>query len=268
MSRLHSMMCLVAVWCALALLAGCAPGAPPALATISPEAAGLTWRECPHTADWAALAACLGHPLPLPTEAEKAGVSVDSEQGHRLQIGADVYETREALGLFRNSSAFYEEGRLPGWARLVAGVSPNRYTLYRNGQPIASLPGVRCAFDGHSPDRSLADIGGRAAWAFYDFDLEQATVVYDGQDVRALYGVDRAIAPYEVGGKLIFLASRGTESFVVYDGRRVDAGPLGVGTTLALCCEGALYNPRYGGGSYVFWASRDGASICVEVAAR
>ena len=94
----------------------------------------------------------------------------------------------------------------------------------------------------------------------------RATIVYDGQDVRRLYGLDRAIAPYEVGGKLIFLGNRAERSFVVYDGRQV--GPDWPGRlSLAFCCEGVLYNPRDGGGRYLFWGGQDGAAVCVEMAA-
>ncbi|HOG48233.1 MAG TPA: hypothetical protein PLJ35_19840 [Anaerolineae bacterium] len=174
---------------------------------------------------------------------DRAKWGANTEHGHRLEIGADVYETREASGLF--------------W---------NTYTLYKSGRAIATLRGVRDSFDGRSPDLSLTNIGGKAAWAFYDHVRDQATIVHDGQDVRTLYGLDRAIAPYEIDGKLIFLGNRAGRSFVVYDGRRVGADWPGH-LSLALCCEGVLYNPRSGGGRYMFWGGQDGAAVCVEMAA-
>ncbi len=85
--------------------------------------------------------------------------------------------------------------------------------------------------------------------------------------MRTLYGLDRAIAPYEIDGKLIFLGNRAGRSFVVYDGRQVGADWPGH-LSLALCCEGVLYNPRYGGGRYLFWGGQDGAAVCVETVAR
>lgn len=224
-------------------LAGCAR-APAGLPQVSPEEAGLGWRECPRTADWAVLEACFGHPLPAPDEVDTAKSGMDTAHGHRLEIGADFYETREASGLL--------------W---------NTYTLYKNGRAIATLRGVRDSFDGRSPDLSLTNVGGKAAWAFYDRVRDQATIVYDGQDVRALYGLERAIAPYEVGGKLIFLGSRGERCFVVYDGRQVGPDSVCAHLSLAFCCEGVLDNPRYGGGRYMFWGGQDGAAVCVEMAA-
>lgn len=224
-------------------LAGCAR-APASLPQVSPEEASLSWRECPRTADWAALEACFGRPLPVPDETDKAKWGANTGHGHRLEIGADVYETREASGLF--------------W---------NTYTLYKGGRAIATLRGVRDSFDGRSPDLSLTNIGGKAAWAFYDRVRDQATIVYDGQDVRRLYGLDRAIAPYEVGGRLIFLGSRAGRSFLVYDGRQVGPDSACVHLSLAFCCEGMLYNPRYGGGRYMFWGGQEGGAVCVEMAA-
>ena len=223
-------------------LAGCAR-APASLPQVSPEDAGLSWRECSRTADWAALEACFGHPPPAPEEVDTARSGMDTAHGHRLEIGADVYETREASGLL--------------W---------NTYTLYKNGRAIATLRGGRDSFEGRSPDLSLTNIGGKAAWAFYDRVRDQATIVYDGQDVRTLYGLDRAIAPYEIDGKLIFLGNRAGRSLVVYDGRQVGADWPGR-LSLALCCEGVLYNPRYGGGRYMFAGGPNGAAVCVEMAA-
>jgi len=148
----------------------------------------------------------------------------------------------------------------------MAGRGGSNCTDDKNGRAIATLRGVRDSFDDRSPDLSLTNIGGRAAWAFYDRVRDQATIVYDGQDVRRLYGLDRAIAPYEVGGRLIFLGNRAGRCFVVYDGRQV--GPDWPGRlSLAFCCEGGLYNPRYGGGRYTFAGGPNGAAVCVEMAA-
>ena len=137
----------------------------------------------------------------------------------------------------------------------MAGRGGSSCTDDRNGRAIATLRGGRDSFEGRSPDLSLTNIGGKAAWAFYDRVRDQATIVYDGQDVRTLYGLDRAIAPYEIDGKLIFLGNRAGRSFLVYDGRQVGADWPGR-LSLALCCEGVLYNPRYGGGAICSRAAR------------
>ena len=149
----------------------------------------------------------------------------------------------------------------------MAGGAGSNCTDDKNGHAIATLRGVHDSFDGRSPDLSLEEVGGKAAWAFYDRVRDQATIVYDGQDVRRLYGLDRAIAPYEVGGQLIFLGSRGERCFVVYDGRQVGPDSACVHLSLAFCCEGVLYNPRYGGGRYMFWGGQQGGAVCVEMAA-
>lgn len=136
-----------------------------------------------------------------------------------------------------------------------------KYTLYKNDQAIQSLYGE---FAAYSPNVSLQNIGGKAAWEFSDGNT--ATIIYDGSDVRHLYSLDKAYRPYGLDGKLIFIGQKGGRYFVVYDGWKV--GPDFDEIVIAYCCEPVLWSVQYGQGKYVFWGSRDGQWYVVEIALR
>jgi len=133
-----------------------------------------------------------------------------------------------------------------------------RYTLYRNGKPVKTLRGE---FGGHSPNISLQSLGGEAVWEFADHN--QATIVYDGQDIRHLYGLDNAYRPYSLADKLMFIGQKGGEYFVVYDGLRI--GPDFDEVVIAYCCEMVLYSVHFGQGRYLFLGTREGQYYLVEI---
>lgn len=221
------------------LLTGCVR-TPAGLLQVSPEEAGLLWQECEVTGfDLAQAEACFG-PWPERSEAEVARYSTRTATGLRLTIGSDVYETRH-FGL----------GIIPGWPC-------DPYVLLKNGRPVSLLWGEFLVYD---PDVSLQEIAGKAAWEFSD--PHQATIVYNGQDLRRVYGLQAAYCPYELGGKLAFIGKRAGCYFLVYDGRQV--GPAFDDVTIAYCCESVLYSPRGAGGHYRFWGERGGKQLAVEV---
>ena len=201
---------------------------------------GLVWQECLQSQeyfDWKEVEGCFGHSMPLLSEAEKAryGERIDLDN-FQLAIGQDIYRTDFNKGLFPTQ----------------------RYTLYRNGRPVKTLRGE---FGAHSPNISLQNLGGRAVWGFAD--RNQATIVYDGQDIRQLYGLDKAYRPYSLAGKLIFIGQKGDKYFVVYDGLRI--GPDFDKVVIAYCCEVVLYSVHFGEGRYLFSGTRGGQHYLVEI---
>jgi len=136
----------------------------------------------------------------------------------------------------------------------------DRYTLYKNGWAVKSLFG---RFVAHSPNISLQNIAGQAAWVFADEDTNP--IIYAGQDLRQKYGIDKAYRPYSLNDKLIFIAQKGDKYFVVYNGRR--ATPEFDHVIVAYCCEGVLYSVQGGLGKYLFSANRNGQSYLVEITA-
>ena len=232
------------------LLSGCAPAPTPISPTSSlklakPEDVGLTWQECAISQgfDWKQAETCFGHPRPLWDESERAhfGNRLDME-GFQLIIGQDVYRASLSGSLFRS---FGKE----------------KYTLYKNGKVIQSLYGE---FTAYSPNVFLQNVGGKAVWEFSDG--KTATIIYDGLDVRQLYGIDKAYRPYGLDDRLIFIGQKDSKYFVVYDSWKI--GPDFDEIAIAYCCEPVQWSVQYGQGKYLFWGSRDGQRYVVEIALR
>ena len=206
---------------------------------------GLIWQECPLSHAyfyWTLQEAkeCFGHPMPLWSDDEAAAIYGEriGDFDFQLVIGRDVYRTDV------NKDTFPMQ----------------EYTLYRNGDPIKTLRGW---FGSDSPNRLLQNVDGKAVWEFGD--QEQATVVYDGQDVRQFYSLDKAYRPYGLADKLIFIGQKDDKYFVVYDGFRI--GPDFEELVIAYCCEPVLYSVQFGQGRYLFSGTRDGQHYLVEITA-
>jgi hypothetical protein len=211
------------------------------LQIANPEDVGVTWQECTISQgfDWKQAETCFGHFMPLWDESEKAnfGSRLDDMESLQLTIGQDIYRASLSGGLFPKE----------------------KYTLYKNDRVIQSLYGESTSY---SPNLSLQNIGGKAVWEFSDGNA--ATIIYDGLDVRQLYGLDKAYRPYGLDDKLIFIGQIDDKYFVVYDGWRI--GPDFDEIAIAYCCEPVLWSVQYGQGKYLFWDSRDGQWYVVEIA--
>lgn len=210
---------------------------------ISAAAAGLRWLECPVQPDseeWRQAEACFGHPTLAWDDADRAAAGERTAAGRRLTIGTDVYETREIATPIPNLSlyALSVNGRLQ---KLFLG----RFTTY-------------------SPDLGLANLAGRAAWTFDDG--RTATIVYGGVDLRSAYRLEAAYAPYAIRDRLLFVARRDDQYFMVYDGQRL--GPAYDRIHIAYCCEPAATSAHGAAGRYTFWGERDGVRTVVEISAR
>ena len=213
---------------------------PRPIRAITPAEAGLIWKECPlpgsdPTAEEAE--ACFGRPSPVLSDAEKGNLGRGDYENVQLTIGGDTYRA------------------------ISRGVLPIEiYSLYRNGRFSRGLASIAAL---HWPFMWLHNIGGKLAWEIADEKL--ATIIHDGRDLRRLYGLDQAYRPYSLGGRLIFMARRGGEYFVMCGGRKVGTGFEQV--TIAYCCETMLYSVQFGQGRYQFRGTRAGVEYIVEVRA-
>ena len=209
------------------------------LNSVEPIDVYLSWQECPVTEgfDWKQAESCFSHPMPLWNDEEKVnyGIQIDMES-LRLTIGDDVYETSI------NDNIFPKQ----------------KYTLYKNKNVVQSLSGEFTTF---SPNRSLQNIGENAVWEFSDGNT--ATIIYDGVDVRHLYGLDKAYSPYGLDGKLIFVGEKDNKYFIVYDGQKV--GKDFDKVMIAYCCEPMLWSVQYGQGKYLFWGYRNEQWYITEI---
>jgi hypothetical protein len=222
------------------------PLLPKPIRSVTPSEAGLDWQECqlpvlesPSNAPaWDEPEACFGHPAPIPSDAERSNFGqYVANEAVQLTVGQDVYKAH---------------------ANDISVLT--RYDLYRNESRIKSLIGVG---DTLWLRMFLQNIGGKVAWGIANEN--PATIIYDGKDVRHLYGLDKAHASYSLADKLIFVAQKGGKYFVMYDGQKV--GPDFNQIIIGYCCDTAFYSVRFGQGKYQFRGTRGGKNYIVEISA-
>ena len=219
------------------------PPTPTPLPTIEPNEqvleSGLRWRECRVSSlDWREGEACLGY--------SRFALEESVTTGTRMENGEWMLQVDGAV-----DSAVYETRTWEKFGLLSA-------SLYKDGHRLHTF------FDrasGFPPDLSLRLIDDQVAWA-YSGDRVQ-TIAYGGRDVRVQYNLDAAYAPYELGGKLIFVAKKDDASFIMYDGERIGAPFDEIFT--AHCCEIGLYAPFGVAERYGFWGKREGSYRVVEI---
>ncbi len=220
------------------------PILPLPLRAVTPEQAGLVWQECelplPALASGSPRpdesVACFGHPAPMPVADNHDNAVQFIDKTHlRMTVGQDDYEAR---------------------ANDLTALTA--YTLDKNGGRVRSLVGPGDTLWLHM---FLLSVNGHVAWGIANEN--PATILYDGKDLRQVYGLDKAYAAYGLEGKLIFVAQKGGKYFVVYDGQKV--GPDYDQITIGYCCETALYTARGGQGRYQFRGTRDGKNHIVEI---
>jgi len=204
---------------------------------------GILWQECNLTdKNWQNAEACLGFIQPDWSEGDRQrlGEQNDVTGGLRQTIGNDVYETMYLPDTWNSMR--------------------REYVLLKNTEVIATITGT---FTGYDPNRSLLNVGGKIVWEFAD--PEHPTVIYDGRDVRSEYNVEAAYIPYDIGGKLLFVARENGKYYLIYDGQKL--GPEFDEISIAYCCEFGLYSIRHLQGQYWFWGSRNGQNYIVVISA-
>jgi hypothetical protein len=199
----------------------------------------ITWLECEVPQDyyhnWRFAAKCLKMELPSWDEKDKQRlgerfkVAPSELEDIRLVIGEDVYETRH---------------------------KGSNYELTENGESIASAISVFSSFD---PNQSLLDVNGKTAWELAGLNSDQsaqnAIVIYDGINLRDKYALEGAYIPYEINDKLIFVAKKNREFFVMYDQQQI--GPVFSEISIGYCCGPKAYSIQRAGDQYWFWGMRE-----------
>ncbi len=234
--------------CLSIILSGCSFRSAPSSAEAStPEDAGLVWQECEitqsmYTDSYNILELsnkCFDQKEGLYDGGNvKSNVKRVGSQDFELTIGSTVYRTEYSGGSAANAT----------------------FILYKNNRPVSKLSGKVA---GYSPNLGLLNIDGKAAWEFADGDI--ATIIYDSQDVRDLYALDKAFRPYSLNNKLIFIGQKGSKYFVIYDGVKFlpEFDTVGIG----YCCEGVLYSVARGQGRYVFLGARNDKEYLIQIEA-
>jgi hypothetical protein len=212
---------------------------------VPAEEVGLVWNECelppldfPNDLRQEQAEECFGRPAPVLSADERQNWVTGHSERLELSVGPDTYH--------------------------VERVASASYTLYRNETELASLDGE---MGSTFPNIALAIINGEWAWEFLGWesfpDGRVATVLYGGNDLRKVYGVEEVYRLYGMDGKLIFVGRQDGQYFIVYNGRRI--GTLFDEILIAHCCGLMGASVRFGDGRYVFWGLRDGRSYVVEI---
>lgn len=204
---------------------------------------GLTWAECVlpykdyfHTKpDMELITTCLGMEFPTWDDSDKAkfGERVHGLNGDnlRLIVGDVIYETRYTQSNSRE------------------------YELLRNGVVIAT---VNANFVVADPNRRLGNLGGKIVWEVIS---EPPVLIVDGQNINEEYQLEGSFFPYEINGKLIYLAMKNGKYHIVYDGKVI--GSEFDEISMAYCC--AKLSVSYGKGQYWFLGRRNGVQYVVAL---
>ncbi len=246
----------IILFCMVLILASCsagtdkpsmqsAPSAPMTPVTSSMEN-GLTWTECilpdreysAATEDIELIADCLNKEFPSLGESDKKifgeRIAGDAGDNFRLAIGSDVYETKYNS---QGDGIHYD------------------YELLKNGAVIAQ---TKASFATFPPNLNLANIGGKAVW---EVAAEPHVIFVDGVNFNEKYQLEGSFFPYEIKGKLLYIAQKSGKYHIVYDEKNI--GPEFDEISMAYCCaEASVY---YGQGQYWFLGKRDGKQFAVAI---
>lgn len=208
------------------------------LTAVTPQEEALLWQECElpnEYGDWRMGDQCFGA-LPSDDSANHGSQHLGM-QDWRLTIGSITYDAALWISLWKEV-----------------------FVLSKNGWPSHVLAGN---FFAHSPNIGLYEIEGKAAWEFAD--EKNATIIFDGQDLRQTYGLEKAFSPYSVGNQLIFIGQKNGRYLVIYNGQQI--GPQFEEVVIAYCCELVLYSAGGKNGAYRFNGMRDGKHYLVQITA-
>ena len=221
------------------------PAAPMTPVTLALEN-GLTWTECnlpdgeysSANSDLELIAQCLDLDFPSLGDNDKRifGERIEGTGGgdnFRLVIGSDTYETKYT----------------------VLDATTYDYELLKNGTVIAQ---TKASFFVFPPNRNLANIGGKAVW---EIVADPPAIIVDGVNFTETHQLEGSFFPYEIKGKLLYIAQKGGKYSIVYNNKVI--GPEFDQISMAYCC--AEMTVFYGQGQYWFLGSRDGKQFAVAI---
>ena len=205
---------------------------------------GLEWTECVvpsrayvhNQADMEFLAKCFDIPTWDENDKRRMGERVEAEHALtelRITIGSDHFETK------------------------LEDISQGccRYELIKNGEPVLNItPG----FVTSDPNRNFWNIGGKLVWELAGYI---SVIVVDGVNFNEKYQLEGSHFPYEIDGKLIYIAKKNGKYHIVYNEKVM--GPEFDQIFMAYCC--GMISVYYGQGQYWFVGRRDGTYYVVAI---
>jgi hypothetical protein len=129
------------------------------------------------------------------------------------------------------------------------------YELTKNGEVIYK---AIAHFMTSDPNRNLWNIDGKLVW---ELDGSQPVLIVDGVDFNDKYQLEGSYFPYEIKGKLIFVAKKNGKFSIMYDEKIV--GPEFDEISMPYCC--AMVPLIRGNGQYWFVGSREGIKYLVSI---
>ncbi len=102
------------------------------------------------------------------------------------------------------------------------------------------------------------NIRGKLVWELL---ADPPVIIVDGVNFNEKYQLDGSYYPYEINGKLIYIARKGDKFQIIYENEAV--GPKFDNVSRAYCCAGM--SVMRGGGQYWFIGERDGARYIVLI---
>lgn len=203
---------------------------------------GLTWSECVvpiddyDRRDREFLATCTELPSLNESDEKRRGEFIDHQNATydwRITIGDDQFETK------------------------INDISQGccSYKLVKNGEVILEMfPGFMTS----NPNRGLWNIGGKLVWELAGYTQ---VIVVDGVDYNEKYQLEGSYFPYEIKGKLIYIAKKNGKFHIVYDEKMIGAEFDSI--SMAYCC--GMISVYYGSGQYWFVGRRGGTMYVVSI---
>lgn len=210
--------------------------------TVIPMDNGLTWSECVVPIDDYArsdrefLATCIESPTRNESDEKRRGEFIDHQNATndwRITIGDDQFETK------------------------INDISQGccSYKLVKNGEVILEMfPGFMTS----NPNRGFWNIGGKLVWELAGY---KQIIVVDGVDYNEKYQLEGSYFPYEIKGKLIYIAKKNGTFHIVYDEKFIGAEFDSI--SMAYCC--GMISVYYGSGQYWFVGRRGGTMYVVSI---
>jgi hypothetical protein len=143
-------------------------------------------------------------------------------------------------------------------AFLAKHVSKNAggdYEFLKNGKVVMEIYTPFYSFD---PNRNLWNIGGKPVW---ELIADPPVIIVDGVDFNEKYQLEGSFFPYEINGKLLYIAKKDGKYHIVYDGHAI--GPEFDAISMAYCC--ATISVVHGHGRYWFLGMRQGTQFAVVI---
>lgn len=212
--------------------------------TIIPVGNGLTLSECvvPYDdyagteSDMKFLESCNEIPIRNEDDKKRMGERIENQNGFsdwRITIGNDYFETKSD-DLSRGCCS---------------------YQLLKNGKVILEIsPG----FWSSDPNRGFWNIGGKLVWELGGFT---SVIVVDGVNYNEKNDLEGSYFPYEIKGKLIYIARKNGRFYIVYDEKIIGAEFDSI--SMAYCC--GMISVYYGSGQYWFVGRRGGTKFVVSI---